>query len=228
MRLIALALVVTGFATAALAQNAPELHVTGRGMIEAMPDMAVLALGVTHEAETAAAAMDRVSADLATVMGRLKASGIEDRDLQTSGLDLSPVWTDYEPGRRQEITGFRAASTLSVRVRGLDALGEVLDGVIAAGANTFQGLSFGLQDPEPARDAARRAAVADALRKAALYAEAAGLTLGPVRSLSDKGVQMPRPMTIDAAPRMAAEAVPVAPGEVTFSASVTMVFALGE
>lgn len=226
MRLIALALLLSGLALPVPAQDMADLRVTGRGTVEAVPDMAVLTLGVAHEAETAAAAMERVSADLAAVMDRLKAAGIEDRDLQTSGLDLSPVWTDREAGRRQEIIGFRAANMLSVRVRGLDGLGEVLDGVIAAGANTFQGLGFGLQEPEPVLDAARRAAVADALRKAALYAEAAGLTLGPVRSLSDEGGPVPRPMTMDAAPRMAAEAVPVAPGEVTFSASVTMVFAL--
>lgn len=110
-------------------------------------------------------------------------------------------------------------------MRDLSALGSVLDAVIADGANSFQGLNFGLQDPEPTLDEARRRAVADGLRKAALYAAAAGVRLGPLTSLSEAGSNQPRPEMMQAA-RMSSDAVPVAPGEVTVSASVTMVFAI--
>lgn len=226
MRLIAL--IFMGFTLAApvLAEDAPRLTVSATGKVEAVPDMATLTLGVTREAKTAEAAMDLVSADTAAILAALTAAGVESRDLQTRGLSLSPVWSSYDSARRRQITGFQAANTVTVRVRGLDGLGEVLDRVIAEGANTFQGLSFGVQEPEPLIDEARRRAVAEAMRKAALYAEAAGVTLGPVVTLGDSGGSTPRPVMMEAA-RMSSDAVPVAAGEVSLSATVTMVFRIG-
>lgn len=226
MRQIAVCLILFCLAAPAAAET-PTLTVTGEGRAEAAPDMATVTLGVTHEAETAKDAMDRVSADLGAVLATLRAAGIEERDLQTAGLRLSPVWTSYDSRQTRRITGFRATNTVSARVRALDGLGNVLDAVLAEGANTFQGISFGLQEPTPVLDAARRAAVADAQRKAALYAKAAGVTLGPLQSLGELGAAAPRPMVMEAA-RMASDAVPVAPGEMTLSAQVTMVFALEE
>ncbi|MEX5727080.1 uncharacterized protein Ga0609869_000433 [Rhodovulum iodosum] len=202
----------------------PSLRVTGEGKVAAAPDMATLTLGVTHQARTAAAAMDQVSTQTAAVLARLRAAGIAERD-QTSALTLSPVWSrpDSEPAR--QITGFAAANRLTVRVRALDALGAVLDQVIGAGANSFRGLSFGVQDPAPLIDEARRRAVADATAKAELYATAAGLSLGPVQQIEDVERASPRPMMREAT--RAGAQVPVAAGEVTLSASVTMVFSLG-
>lgn len=227
MRLITLVLVLAGLAAPLWADTAGRLTVSGRGTAEAVPDMATLTLGVTHEAETADRAMDKVSADLFGVLERLRAAGIAERDLQTRGLTLSPVWTNYDAGRQREITGFAASNLLTVRVREMDRLGAVLNEVVGAGANSFRGLSFGLQDPAPAMAAARRAAVADAMAKAALYAEAAGVTLGPVLSLEEGSANTPRPLMARAM-NEASDAVPVAPGEVSLSASVSMVFALGE
>jgi len=209
------------------AETPARLTVTGQGVAEAAPDMATITLGVAHEAETPEAAMDRVSVDLAAVLDNLRAAGIEPRDLQTSGLSLSPVWTGHEQGQRAQITGYSASNTLSVRVRELDGLAGTLDRVISEGANRFQGLSFGMQNPEPLRDEARRRAVSEALRKAALLADAAGLTLGPVLSLEEEGADMPHPVRLEAS-RMGGDAVPVAPGELTIEARVRMVFALGE
>ncbi|GAA0288270.1 SIMPL domain-containing protein [Rhodovulum strictum] len=226
-RQLALLVILAGLALPAAAETPARLTVTGQGVAEAVPDMATITLGVTHEAETAEAAMNRVSAELAAVLDSLRAAGIDPRDLQTAGLSLSPVWSGHESGQRAQITGYSASNTLSVRVRGLDGLGGTLDRALAEGANRFQGLSFGMQNPEPLRDEARRRAVAEALRKAALLAEAAGLTLGPVLSMEEEGAEMPRPMMFEAA-RMASDAVPVAPGELAIEARVRMVFALGE
>jgi len=223
MRLIASLLLVLSLSAPAFAESEPQLSVTGRGTFEATPDMATLTLGVTHEAKTAEDAMDLVSADVADVLRLLRLAGIEERDLQTSGLTLSPVWSNYGSGQARRITGFSASNMLTARVRDMSNLGEVLDDVIEEGANSFQGLSFGLQEPEPALDAARRAAVADAMAKARLFAEAAGVTLGPILSLSEAGAQTPRPQMMEMA-RMASDAVPVAPGELTISAGVSMVF----
>ena len=117
---------------------------------------------------------------------------------------------------------------LMVRVRDLSILGEVLDAVARDGANSFEGLTFGLADPAAAGDAARRAAVADARRKAALYAEAAGVALGPLLSFAESGGAPVPQMMARAEMAMASDAVPVAPGELTLTQRVTLTYALSE
>ncbi|MCE8472337.1 SIMPL domain-containing protein, partial [Rhodovulum sulfidophilum] len=138
MRLVPLAplaLAVSVLVAPVAADAAPELRVTGTGSATATPDMATLRLGVGHEADTAAEAMALVSDDLGRVMAELQAAGIEARDIQTSGLNLSPVWGDRSEGKRPRITGYSAANGVTVRVRELDGLGPLLDTVIGTGAN---------------------------------------------------------------------------------------------
>jgi uncharacterized protein YggE len=219
-----IAAVWVGIAGAA-EMGAGKMTVTGQGRIDSAPDMATITLGVTNEAETAGEAMDKTSAAVAAILEQLAADGMAARDMQTRDLNLSPLWTDRRTveDAQPQIVGFQASNTVVIRVRELDALGGILDRVIDSGANTFNGLSFGLQNPEPALDEARRTAVAEALRKAKLYAEAAGLVLGPVLELSEGGASSdPVPMARFAM----AEAVPIAQGEVTTDAFVTMIFAI--
>lgn len=229
MRFLAVLILGITLSSPAPAQSpGPSLSVTGTGEVAAAPDMATITLGVTSQAKSARAAMDETSARVAAILGALRAAGIEGRDLQTRNLSLQPVWRNRAASLSgsPEIDGFVASNTVMVRVRALDRLGSVLDRVLAQGANSFQGLQFGLQEPGPAMDAARRDAVAEAMRKARLYAEAAGLELGPVLSLSESGGVAPRPLLMEAA-RMSAD-VPVEGGEVSVRASVTMVFAIGQ
>ena len=226
MRFLSIILISLGLAAAAMAaETSPAITVTGRGEVAAAPDMATITLGVTSQAKTAGEAMDETSAAVAAILKALEAAGIAPRDMQTSDLSLDPVWSSRASnGAAPRIEGFTARNTLRVRVRDLDRLGGVLDDVLEVGANTFRGLSFGLQEPGPLTDQARTAAVADAQRKAALIAGAAGVTLGPVLSISESGGVSPQPVMMEAA----RAAVPVAAGEVSLSATVTMVFALGE
>ncbi len=208
------------------AESAATLTLTGQGEVAAAPDMATITLGVQAQAKAAADALRETSDKTAKILETLTAAGIAGRDMQTSELALDPLWdnTRYENGTAPKVVGFTARNTVTVRVRDLDLLGGVLDDVVTAGANTFRGLSFGLQDPQPVQDDARRAAVADAMRKAALYAEAAGVKLGPVLSISEAGFSAPRPEMMMEMSR--SSGVPVAQGEVGLSASVTMVFSV--
>jgi len=195
--------------------------------MRAAPDMAEITLGVTIEAETAAAALDATSARLAEVMSVLSDAGVAAPDLQTSGFSLSPVWDNRDrPDGPRGIVGYRASNRLAVRVRALENLGAILGAVAQSGANDFHGLRFGLQDPGPLTDAARREAVAEARRKAALYAEAAGVALGPLLRLSEPGAASGPPM-LERNLAMA-EAVPIAEGEVAVAATVTMEFAIAQ
>ncbi|MBS0125176.1 SIMPL domain-containing protein [Thetidibacter halocola] len=218
--------IALALATPLYADEAGRITVTGEGQAFAAPDMATITLGVTERADNARDAMDATSAGVAAILGRLTAMGVEPRDVQTSDLSLGPVWTQHNSSGEAVITGYEASNRLTVRVRNLDSLGGVLDAVLEDGANRFSGLGFGLQDPAPLEDEARRAAVADALARARLYAEAAGVDLGPILSINESGGVRPMPMD---APMFAAraEAVPVAAGETGLSASVTIVFALG-
>lgn len=199
--------------------------VTGEATVEATPDMATISLGVTTEGQTAAEAMTANSKALQAVVERLKAAGIEDRDLQTSNLSLNPNWVGYDSGSTPKIAGYVASNMLNVRVRALDGLGSVLDASIADGANTLNGISFELAQPRPALDEARKAAVADARARAALLIEAAGGTLGKIVSITENsGYGSPMPMFKSDA----AAPVPVAAGQIGLSASVTISFEIAE
>ena len=144
------------------------ISVTGEGIVAAVPDLATVSLGVTMQGDTAAAAMAAGNRALQAVLERLKAAGIEDRDLQTSNLSLNPNWQSGDGTTAPVIVGYIASNILSVRVRDLDKLGAVLDAVVTDGANTLNGISFGLADPDPVLDQARTEAVADARGRAEL------------------------------------------------------------
>ncbi|TDE40764.1 DUF541 domain-containing protein [Antarcticimicrobium sediminis] len=210
-------------------EAARHITVTGEGRVEAAPDMATITLGVTHEAKEARAAMQATSEAVAKVLDRLTGMGIASRDLQTRDLSLSPLWSDPDPTgeKRRQITGFVASNTVSVRVRDLADLGGVLDAVIEDGVNDFNGLRFGVQESDPLMDEARKRAVADAMARAALLAGAAGVTLGPIQSIEAQGVGRPMQMA-EMAMRASPGGAPIAAGEITVEAQVSMVFAIAE
>jgi uncharacterized protein YggE len=203
-----------------------QITVIGEASIAATPDMATVSLGVTTEGATAAEAMAANSKALAAVIERLKSAGIAENDLQTSNLSLSPNWVGYDSGQTPTISNYMAMNMLNVRVRDLSALGGVLDASIADGANTLNGITFELAAPRPVQDEARKAAVADAAAKAALYAEAAGVKLGKVMSISEQqNYNGPVPVFMDA---KAASPVPVATGQIAMQTSVTMTYEIAE
>ena len=228
MRILATLLLCSVLAvpTAAIADTTGTISVTGSATVNVVPDLATLSLGVTTSGDTAAAAMAANSAAVTAVIARLKAAGIADRDMQTSNLSLNPNWVPDASGTTSVIKGYVASNMLTVRIKALDTTGAVLDAAIADGANTLNGLTFGLQNDRPKQDEARRAAVADALARAKLLAEAAGATLGPILSINEvEGFQPgPQPMFKSSD----AMAVPVAAGEVGVSASVTITWVLGK
>lgn len=209
---------------AALADPAGTITVTGTATVNAVPDLATVTIGVTSLGDTAAAAVAANNEAVSSVIGRLIAAKVADRDMQTSSLSVNPNWVSKADGSGQEVKGFVASNMLTVRIRALETTGTVLDAAITDGANTLNGLTFGLQDQRPVEDEARKAAVADALARARLLAEAAGEKLGPIVSITEGGgFEAPMPMMT----KMDREsAVPVAAGEVGISASVTVVWQL--
>lgn len=200
-----------------------QLTVTGTGEVARAPDMAVIRVGVGAENADAATALANTSEAMKRMQARLADVGVEPRDVQTSELSLNPVY-EQKPNSNPRIVGFQATNAVTVRVRDISITGEVLGALVGDGANRIDGVTFALQEPRAVMDEARRLAVADARRKAELLAEAAGVTLGPVRDIREVGGGgQPRPMMMS---RMASESmdVPMAEGEVGLSASVSVVY----
>jgi uncharacterized protein len=228
------------FASPAFAQSVPAasccpapmqpttLSLSAESNVKQAPDIATISAGVLTQSRSAKAAMDENAKRMTAVFAALKAAGITDRDMQTSGVNLQPQYV-YEPNQRPRITGYQVTNTVNVKVRRLDALGPVLDALVAQGANQIDGPNFGLDNPEGALDAARAEAMSKAMRRAELYAKAAGMRVKRVVSISESGgyqPPMPRMMAMRAEAMAADAATPVAPGEVTLNAQVSVVFEL--
>ena len=225
--IMALAL-LAGSAAAAQEEVLRRITVSGEGSVAAAPDMATLSLGAAAEAKEAAEALRMTSEITQRILERLAEAGIESRDIQTSGLSLHPLRRNYREGTDEQpgIIGYAASNGVTVRVRDLDQLGSVLDTVVSDGAKSLNGLSFGLQEPRPLMDEARKLAVADARAKAELYATAAGVSVGRLISLDESGGGGPSPYMAEMS--MARSAVPVAAGEMDVSAQVRIVYEVVE
>jgi len=229
-----------GMAAAQTLQIEPRerlLSVVGQGTVRARPDMALITLGVVSEAESAGEALRANSESMNRIIAALEEGGMEPRDLQTSGFSVEPIYSQPPPNYdgsqafEPEIIGYRVHNNLTLRIRDLERVGALLDEVVTLGANSISGPTFTLADPTPLEDQARRAAMRDAVRKGELYAEAAGLTLGPVFRIEESYVQPPQPFN-GAAMRMemaaADTSVPIEGGELTVEAQVTVSWTLGE
>ncbi len=204
----------------------------GRGSVTVAPDMAVITARVVTVAKTAADALSGNTADIAKVIEHIKASGVEAKDIQTSGFAIYPRYervTDNS-GRQPNITGYEVRNGVEVNIRDLTKLGTLLSGVVDSGANSVDGVRFQVSDPDEKLDEARKEAVAAARHKAEIFAAAAGVDLGGILSISETGTQMPRPVMMRAESMMMAkaDAVPVEAGEETISASVTIQWRLAQ
>ena len=199
------------------------ITVTASGSVAAEPDMARITSGVTSESETAQEALSLNSQAMAGVIAGLKAAGIAPKDIQTSSFRIDPRYTRAQEGQTSVIDGYRVTNQIQITARDLDRLGEVLDQLVKLGANKMAGLTFEVSGAESLRDAARKEAVANALRRAKLYAAAAGTEVGEVLRISEGSVGGgPRPVAMS----MRAEAVPIERGTEMLQANVTITWAL--
>lgn len=206
----------------------PKITVTGEGEATLTPDMAVVRLAVVREADTAREAMDANNEAMKAVVDALKAAGIEARDLQTSGLSIEPryVYPNDQNGQdKPKIVGYQVTNGLTVRIRDLAKVGEILDRSVSLGINQGGYISFTNDDPSEAMKEARKRAVEDALARARTLTEAAGVSLGDVLEISERTTGAPPPMPLGAkVMRMeAADAsVPVEAGENSYRVQVSI------
>ena len=209
----------------ALAQVIPPaaISVTGEATVSVPPDLAEIDGGVTSEAKTAREASEANNAAMGKVLQALKGAGLDEKDFQTSRLSLQPQSAPNRSGP-SAIAGYRASNRVTIRVRDVTKVASVIDTLVGAGANEIGGINFVVSQASKLLDEARERAVADARRKAEIYAKAAGVTLGAPLSISEEGNSAPAPYRRMAA-GMAVSA-PVAQGEETLAVTVSVSWAI--
>jgi uncharacterized protein YggE len=216
-------------AVPALAENQPPaISVSGEANVSVAPDLAQVDGGVTSEAKTAREASDANNAAMGKVLLALKGAGIDEKDYQTSRLSLQPQYAQPGPNRSgpPQITGYRASNRVTIKVRDITKVANVIDTLVTAGANEIGGINFVVTQASKALDEARSKAVADARRKAEIYAKAAGVTLGEPISITEEGAAPPPMYRSKMAAPMAITPTPVAPGEEQLSVTVHVTWAI--
>jgi uncharacterized protein YggE len=202
------------------------ISVTGEATMSAPPDLAQIDGGVTSEAKTAREASDANNNAMAKVLLALKGAGIEEKDFQTSRLSLRPESAPNRGGGGPAtIVGYRASNRVTVKLRDVSKLANVIDAMAGAGANDIGGISFRVSNASKLLDDAREQAIADARRKAEIYAKAAGVALGAPLSIAEENNVAPVPYRRMAA-GMAVAATPIAQGEETLQVTVSVSWAI--
>jgi uncharacterized protein YggE len=205
------------------------MNLSGHGAVSLVPDTASVSIGVTTNEDTLAEAQAEATAKMEAIIAAVLAAGVEERDIQTTNFSVSIIYDYDDDGYPTRIIGYEVSNQVSVKVRQLDALGPLLDAVVAAGANTIYGIGFFVDDPSAAADQARQLAVEDAMRKAEQLANAAGLEVARVTYITESYSPPPAPYYAgDVAEAAPSASVPVQAGSTEVSVDVQMSFELRE
>jgi len=204
------------------------ITVNGTGLVVISPDIADLRLGVSVTAATVKAARDANAASMTAVIASLRKLGIAEKDIQTTMLALSPVYAYPADGSTPKLTGYNLSNTVAVTIRDLDLVGDAIDGALAAGATSMDGVNFRVDNQVAAEKQAREAAMADAKARAQTLASAAGVSITGVASISETSYGTPYPVYYASPSAAGAKdvATPVAPGSNEISISVTVVYVI--
>jgi uncharacterized protein YggE len=195
------------------------VQTSGSGQVSLAPDQATVRLGVQTEAKEAQQAIADNSEQMTAVISATLESGIDESDVRTEGFRLQPMYDQPADGGPSTVSGYQVSNIVSITVRDLSQLGDLLDTVVVAGSNTIEGIQFEISNQVEAQDAAREAAMADAQRKAEQLTGLAGTSLGPVQTIVETGGAVPVAAEAPMVTAMAA-GVPVQPGNQTVQASV--------
>ena len=215
----------------AQAEFPPAISVSGEGTVSVPPDLAQIDAGVASDAKTAKEAAEANNAAMGKVLAALKGTGIDEKDYQTSRLSLQPQYSSSVSNRPGQgtLVGYRASNRVTIKVHDLTKVASTIDTLVTAGANDIGNVGFTVAQPSKLLDEAREKAVADARRKAEIYAKAAGVTLGAPLDITEGGVPTPvfRSKLIGTLAIGGVNApTPIAQGEETLSISVSITWAI--
>lgn len=162
------------------------IGVSGTGRVSVAPDTAIASVGVEITAPTLGEATTESSTTMTAVLDAIKGAGVADEDIQTTGYNIFPITNIGAEGQQTpSITGYRVNNIVTIKIRNIDDVSTVIDAALGAGANSVNSVSFVLDDPTEAQNRARTIAVQDAMAKAASLADAAGVSVGPLVSISE-------------------------------------------
>jgi uncharacterized protein YggE len=202
------------------------LDVSATGEVTRVPDLAIITAGVVTRATTARSAMQQAANRMARVRAALTRAGVADRDIQTSNINLNPDYA-YENNRPPRLTGYNASNQVTVKFRDIANAGEILDALVAEGANSINGPTLTLDKPQAALDEARSRAIAAGRARAELYARSLGMRVVRVVAVSETGGHYPVPPPVVMMRAEAAQAdTKIDPGEQTLQVNVAMTFEL--
>ena len=215
-----------------LAETAPVVTLNVTETIEAAPDIATVSTGVETRAPTARQAMADNATKMDGLIAALAKAGIAKKDIQTSGIRLNAQY-DYS-GRNDgtpsppKFLGYEAANQLSVTLRNVAKVGDLLDRLVAAGATSINGPTFSIDDPAPLLVQARGAALKTAKSQADFYAQQAGFRSARLVSISESnsGGMPPMPVSVQRMSADMAKSTPVEPGQVSSAVTLTVQYAL--
>ena len=204
------------------------LAAIGEGKVTAVPDVALLRLGVEAEAPTVAGAQREAAEVMDNVIKALRGNGVSEKDIQTQRFSIYPVRRWIERENKDEVIGYRVTNIVVAKIREVDKAGTVIDAVAEAGGDLtrVEDISFSVDDPTPYYKEAREKAVEDAMGKAEQIADVAGVELGKPIYISESAAYVPpvRELYKEGAMAPAAYETPISPGELEFQLTVQMVY----
>ena len=207
------------------------ITVSGVGKAGSPPDMATINSGVVSVSKTAQQALKTNTQLMEQLLQILKTKNVADKDVQTAGFSVYPEYfRDPSPRgttKANQISGYRVSNNVSVKVRDLKRLGEILDALVQGGSNQISGVQFSIAKADEVTNDARKNAIGDARARAELYAAATGVQVGKVISISEQAIQSPRPMPhMRMAMAEMSSSVPIASGEQEVTATVNVMYEL--
>lgn len=206
----------------------PRIDVSATGQAEASPDRATVSAGVVQQGTTAREAMFSNATLMTAVFDELEAAGIPKSDITTSQLSLKPQY-DYRDRKKPTIKGYEARNTVTVKSDDIEKVGPMLDALVRAGVNNINQVQFSVKDPKNALKQAREEAIREAREKAQSMANAAGVKLGPLLSMTENsGGFNPQPVYARSAQFSAAESAstPISAGDQTLRVSVNLSYGI--
>ncbi|KZL21545.1 26 kDa periplasmic immunogenic protein precursor [Pseudovibrio axinellae] len=229
--LVAVALVVSSGVNAKADGKPAKITMSGSGSVNVAPDTATLVSRVVTQGDDAKTALQKNSKTMRTILADVEKAGIDKKNIQTTGFNISPVYDNHRPKSGEpkvpEIVGYRVQNGIHINLKDIAKLGTTLDMLVQNGSNNLGQIQFGVSNPEKYIDEARKDAVKDARAKAETYAKAAGVSLGKVLHISEAGYNpAPYPeMRMMSAPKMDG-APPIAAGQEKLTSSVTITYEL--
>jgi len=198
------------------------LSLTASGAVKTTPDKVDISTGVTSEAKTAREALDQNTDAMAKVVRALKEDGIEPKDIQTTNFSVNPVYEQKAEGRPPLVIGYRVTNQVRISLHDIKKLGAILDKVVSLGANQIDSIEFGVEEPEALKDEARKLAIKNVSENAKLYADAAGVGLGPILAISEEESSYQPRYAAGAARMEMAKDVPIEAGTATVEVRVSV------